>query len=45
MKRRKTMSHQGHDILSEKYYQEYLDEGYTPAEAEKLTKERLENES
>ena len=25
--------------------EEYLDEGYTPAQAEKLTKERLENES
>jgi|TARA_R110000823_G_C15814289_1_gene488583 hypothetical protein len=39
------MSNQQKDILLEKYYQEYLDKGLTPAEAERLANKKLEDSS
>tara|TARA_R100001369_G_C3262974_1_gene158518 strand:+ start:523 stop:672 length:150 start_codon:yes stop_codon:yes gene_type:complete len=33
------------DFFLEKYYQEYLDKGLTPAEAERLANKKLEDSS
>ena len=37
------MSHKGNDELLEKYYQEYLEKGYSKKEAERLSKQKLED--
>ena len=37
------MSHKGNDELLEKYYQEYLEKGYSKKEAEKLARQKLED--
>ena len=39
------MSCSHNDTLLEKYYQEYLDKGLTPAEAERLANKKLEDSS
>ena len=39
------MSCSHNDILLEKYYQEYLDKGLTPAEADRLANKKLEDSS
>ena len=39
------MSCAHNEMLLEKYYQEFLEEGYSKKEAEKLAREKLERES
>tara|TARA_R110000751_G_scaffold108555_1_gene205216 strand:+ start:1792 stop:1914 length:123 start_codon:yes stop_codon:yes gene_type:complete len=39
------MSNKAKDILLEKYYEEFLDKGLTPAEAGRLANQKMEKEN